>query len=80
MPFKKKEPETPPEAPVKDPPIELERVISWRMERLLLAGATMRAAEILAERDDIDLHIACLVVSGVSQTGSDMDLALAVLL
>lgn len=37
---------------------EDERVAAWRLERLIVAGYPLSIAERLAERPDIDLHLA----------------------
>ncbi|MHB8742554.1 MAG: hypothetical protein ACYC9L_05450 [Sulfuricaulis sp.] len=38
---------------------ELEKLLGWRMDQLAQAGFDMRTAVILANRRDVDLHVAC---------------------
>jgi hypothetical protein len=77
MGLRKKAPAPAPSRP--EPPHEKDKVRAWRMEQLLLAGAPIELAEVVSEREDIDLHHACKVVRAVSDKGGDMLLALHVL-
>ena len=44
--------------------LEVERVVAWRREELERAGYGMAAAGDLAERTDVDLHLAIALVRG----------------
>jgi len=58
------------------PETEDERVARWRLEQLLRAGYDETAALILADLDDVDLHLAVDLVS----RGCASDTALRILL
>lgn len=55
---------------------EAERVRGWRLEELLRAGYNHRAALELAERMDVDLHVAASMV----RSGCSVSTALRILL
>jgi hypothetical protein len=55
---------------------ELERIESWRRERLQYAGFPPAAASALAERHDVDLHAAIALL----QRGCPVDVAVQILL
>jgi hypothetical protein len=62
-------------AEVKESP-ELEAVAQWRREELQRAGYPRDAAEQLAARHDVDLHVAVDLLRG----GCPLDVALSILL
>jgi hypothetical protein len=55
---------------------ELDKIERWRTEELVRAGYGTRAAERLAARHDIDLHLAV----GLLEQGCSAELALKILL
>jgi hypothetical protein len=55
---------------------ELDRIERWRAEELVRAGYGKRAAERLAARHDVDLHLAV----GLLERGCPPELALKILL
>jgi hypothetical protein len=55
---------------------ELDRIERWRAEELVRAGYGARAAERLAARHDVDLHLAV----GLIERGCPPELALKILL
>jgi hypothetical protein len=55
---------------------ELDRIERWRAEELVRAGYGTRAAERLAARHDVDLHLAV----GLLERGCPPELALKILL
>ena len=55
---------------------EAERVRGWRLEELLRAGYNHRAALEVAERTDVDLHVAVSMI----RTGCPVSTALRILL
>ena len=55
---------------------ESERILNWRFEELERAGYRATAATQLAERTDVDLHLAV----GVLRAGCAEDTALRILL
>ncbi len=55
---------------------EAERVRGWRLEELLRAGYNHRAAHELAERTDVDLHVA----TSMARAGCPVSTALRILL
>ncbi len=55
---------------------EIERIERWRYEALTRAGYEAAGARRLAERPDIDLHVAVAMV----EQGCDPELALSILL
>ncbi len=61
---------------VLDRQTDWERVVEWRLEELERAGYDTPSAEQLAERADIDLHLAVALVRG----GCPAETALSILL
>jgi hypothetical protein len=55
---------------------ETERIERWRFEALVRAGYTPTAARRIAERQDIDLHVAV----GLLEQGCSPELALSILI
>ena len=55
---------------------EPERIERWRFEALVRAGYTPASARRIAERQDIDLHLAV----GLLEQGCSPELALSILL
>jgi hypothetical protein len=55
---------------------ETERIERWRFEALVRAGYQPAAARRIAERQDIDLHVAV----GLLEQGCSPELALSILL
>jgi hypothetical protein len=55
---------------------EIGRIESWRLEELRRAGYDRKAAERIAARHDVDLHLAV----DVMRRGCPQDLALEILL
>jgi hypothetical protein len=55
---------------------EVERVRGWRLEELLRAGYNHRAALEVAERTDVDLHVAVELL----RAGCPISVALRILL
>ena len=51
-------------------------VLSWRFEQLQSAGYAPRDAKLLAERRDVDLHLALRLL----EAGCDEDIAVCILL
>jgi hypothetical protein len=61
---------------VLDRQTDWERVVEWRLEELERAGYDTPSARRLAERPDIDLHLAVALVRG----GCPAEIALSILL
>ena len=55
---------------------ELERIQAWRTEELMRCGYSYKTAARLAERQDVDLHLAIALV----ERGCEPDLAVRILL
>jgi hypothetical protein len=55
---------------------ETERIERWRFEALVRAGYTPTGARRIAERQDVDLHVAV----GLLEQGCSPELALSILL
>lgn len=57
------------------PPVGDFNVLSWRYEQLELAGYPVDVAVMLAERSDVDLHVACDLL----EHGASVDEALRII-
>lgn len=55
---------------------EAERVLAWRLEELQRAGYERKMARTLAERADVDLHLATALL----KSGCPVDTALRILI
>ena len=53
---------------------ETDRIVSWRLKRLLDMGAQREEAENVAERLDVDLH----QIEQLVARGCDIDMAIAI--